>query len=123
MTITVILQFVGLAAGMFGAGAVTAKWLLGKIDKLRDDMNRALQIEHKAREADVAELHARVNVVHSDYTRREDTQLHIGRMESGLEGMARDNTAQHAQLAVALQAINTRIDGIVDRRPMAATKP
>lgn len=122
MSITVILQFAALAGAGIGAGAVTVRWLLGKIDAEREARQQSLRREHELRDQEVATLHSRINDLRGEFVRRDDLMLHIDRIERSVESLARENMTQHTALSGMVQAVSSRIDQLVDRS-MAAVKP
>lgn len=91
--LALVLQALGIIAGIGAAGALAWSRMNSRIDAVAKDAD-----------AEIAALHARINEVRNDYVRRDDWKESLHRIEEA----QRDATAQIARL-VAEQNTTSKV--------------
>lgn len=100
--LALVLQALGIVAGVGAAGALAWARMNGRIDSVAKDTD-----------VEIAALHARINEVRNDYVRRDDWKEALHRIEEAqrdaAQSIARLAEAQHATAKV-VTAIAMKLD-------------
>lgn len=96
-------DYAGFGVALLGAVGGLIKFVVGRTDRLRDEMTKNLDARTKERTDATAELHGRIDEVKDSYVRRDDLTTALGPI-----GVA------HAEVMSELRQVRERLHDVAN---------